>query len=101
MSGTSSSDIEKSKLDFFAYAESGDLESLKALLALHPEFLNAQDTRYKRTALIIAAQRSYSDILIALLDLGAEINAKDSMKETALMNAVVNFKKYPSMTRSL
>lgn len=67
-------------------ADTGDFKST-AYLVKHRSIVNQGDDQ-GRTALSLAAYRSYEDIVALLLENGAEIEARDQRGRPALMNAI-------------
>lgn len=59
-----------------------DLDKLTAELEAHPELINTKEDGL--TALHIAADRGYLDIVQALVKAGADINIKTDDEDTAL-----------------
>lgn len=59
-----------------------DLDKLNAELEAHPELINSKEDGL--TALHIAADRGYLDIVQALVKAGADINVKTDDEDTAL-----------------
>lgn len=65
---------------------SGDLETVKALLQSHAEWLNSPDQNQK-TPLHLALESGHADIAGYLIERGADINLKDKDKGAPLHNA--------------
>lgn len=68
--------------DIFGYTRLSDLDKLTAKLEAHPELINTKEDGL--TALHIAADRGYLDIVQALVKAGADINIKTDDEDTAL-----------------
>jgi truncated hemoglobin YjbI len=66
----------------------GGGEIVRILLRISPASVNAVHGVKRCTALHMAARRGNVDVIAALLDGGADIEARDSMGETALRRAV-------------
>ncbi|MFZ3231686.1 MAG: ankyrin repeat domain-containing protein [Pseudobdellovibrio sp.] len=77
--------------DFFEACELGDIETVKKLLKLNPEFVHARD-QYKFTPLHLAAG-DVLEIAKILLANGADLHAVDDDGSTPLHCAL-----YPEMT---
>lgn len=63
-------------------AKNNHLDTVKLLRERHPELINEID-RSQKTALIYSAEAGHNDIVIALLELGANITPKDGKGKTA------------------
>ncbi|KAF1800063.1 hypothetical protein FB192DRAFT_1389919 [Mucor lusitanicus] len=74
--------------DIFGYTRLSDLDKLNAELEAHPELINSKEDGL--TALHIAADRGYLDIVQALVKAGADINVKTDDEDTALHLACIS-----------
>ncbi|KAL9541469.1 hypothetical protein MBANPS3_009108 [Mucor bainieri] len=74
--------------DIFGYTRLSDLDKLTAELEAHPELINTKEDGL--TALHIAADRGYLDIVQALVKAGADINIKTDDEDTALHLACIS-----------
>jgi ankyrin repeat protein len=68
--------------DIFGYTRLNDLDKLAVVLKEHPELINTKEDGL--TALHIASDRGYLDVVKALIDAGADINIKTDDDDTAL-----------------
>jgi ankyrin repeat protein len=68
--------------DIFGYTRLNDLDKLSILLKENPELINTKEDGL--TALHIAADRGYLDIVKALIDAGADLNIRTDDEDTAL-----------------
>jgi len=62
--------------DIIAAARSGDLAEVKELIEADPTLVNARD-KNERTPLHYACREAYSEMVLYLLDKGADVNARD------------------------
>ena len=70
---------ENLKNSLHVYAETGDLEGLKALLQLAGNRINLNSTNAAReTPLIVAARNSHYEVVAFLLKMGADFNSPDA-----------------------
>lgn len=80
---------------FFSGAEQGNIDLVRDVLANHPEAArwakpvkeNDKPFATDETGLMLAAQGGHVDVMRLLIDAGAELNARQSRRWTALMNA--------------
>ena len=73
---------------FIDYSQKGNLDAVKLLLHLGAD-VNTRET-YKQTALMLAAELGYKEIVQELLAAGANVEAINDVGATALMYAVSN-----------
>ena len=71
-------------------AWSGDIVKVKELLANKGIDVNSRMDKSGWTALILASTEGHCDVVKALLENGADVNAKDVVNNTALMCASMN-----------
>ena len=71
-------------------AWSGDVERVKELLATKGVDINSKTEKSGWTALMLAATEGHCDVVKALVENGADVNAKDVISNTALMSASMN-----------
>ncbi len=76
----------------------GNVALVSAILMDHPDWVNRADQR-GFTPLILAAYFNHSDVVDALITLGANLNAADATGNTALMGAI--FKGYEEVAEAL
>jgi hypothetical protein len=69
-------------------ARSGNLETLKTLLFLHPEAAGHTNDQSGATPLHFAVEMGHADVVEALLAAGADINARESKGATPLHVAI-------------
>jgi ankyrin repeat protein len=79
-------DSRNGRIALMFAAESGDLDSVRALLATAPETVNMQDA-HGRTALIFAAYNGHRNIVQTLINAGAIVDMPDLDGRTAVMCA--------------
>jgi ankyrin repeat protein len=70
--------------DIHNAAQQGDLQRVRELLEANPELVNRKDSSFGRTPLHWAARGVHLDVLSFLLEKGADPNAVDNSKITAL-----------------
>lgn len=73
--------------DFFNAATAGDSVKVKSLLSKNPKLINVKD-KEGETALLLAANGLYLDLVILLISSGADVNAKNNAGFTVMMYAV-------------
>ena len=69
--------------DIFRYAEAGDIDSLKSLLAVNPRLLESRDDNGK-TVLSIAVQKGHAGLVKYLIARGADVNTHNNYGTTPL-----------------
>jgi hypothetical protein len=82
------------KANLFEAAGDGELERVKTLIAAGAD-VNAKESNFGKTALMIASDEGHVEVVKALLAARADVNAKDSNRRggyTALMIASINGK---------
>ena len=67
-------------------AESGDLKKVQELLMTHPDWVDVLDEEGE-TPLLEAAEEGHLEVVLLLLERGANLNHQDRDGETALMEA--------------
>jgi ankyrin repeat protein len=73
--------------DFFAAADRGDAEEVKAFQEFFPALSVSRDPSTQRTALVVAALKGNTDVMEALIEGGADIGATDVAGMDALCYA--------------
>lgn len=90
--------MEYATTDLFSAIRNGDLEKVKKIILVYPEFVNSRDDR-ESTPLLLATYYGQEDIADLLLEQGAEFDAADASGNTALMG--VCFKGYTKIANKL
>ncbi|CEP14063.1 hypothetical protein [Parasitella parasitica] len=82
------SEEELEPQDIFGYTRLNDLNKLTAEVKAHPELINTKEDGL--TALHIAADRGYLDIVQVLVSAGADVDGKTDDEDTALHLACIS-----------
>jgi ankyrin repeat protein len=69
-----------------ASARTGDLATLRQLLASHPEKLHVRVPPYNASLLFPAAQSGSTDVVSLLLDMGLDVNYREAGDNTTVMH---------------
>ena len=84
--------------DFLEAAKRGDLVTTRDLIAKGAN-VNAKVNEAGRTALILATERGYIEIVKLLLDKGVDVNTRYNAGQTALM--IASYQGYIEIVRAL
>jgi len=77
-------------LDFDDLLVSGDFAAISALVRAKPSFLNGHYLGRGTVPLVDATEQMKAELVALLIDLGANVNAKDSRGQTAMHTAAIN-----------